>query len=175
MLFLTALGVVVALFGLPPAYLGPEKAREWLWQAAKPTPVPEKVPTVNESISKPNDGSAVGGQLRYVGGNWISCPGNLYIFNQSGSHIDIYTDLPKEGQIKIGSGMVTQTGEIYATAQSPRDKRWAEITLRLSKDGQSLEGTFSGSAPHEKNFPLLLSREGQDKKVCSQPTAAFSS
>lgn len=174
---LTLLGVIAAWLNLPPGYLAMPEFRRIVGLApaiaggedqaktkpSRPEPpsrtvTPSSTPH-NVSGSGERGGERPANELPYVGGFWRSHSrfGFTYIFTQSGSHFDIYQDDPVLGQVKIGSGAVTGSG-VDATLQTIKEKRWVELKLQLSADGKTLEGTFSGSAQQEKNFPLTLSR-----------------
>lgn len=170
----TKLGIALALLSaigawlaLPPGYLGVPEFREWIGLTRESVPVdngdksnPGKIrdSVLPPSRKQPDEGSTKPHTLPYIGGFWVSHsdPGYNYVFSQDGDHFDIYVDLP-HGQAKIGSGRIHGTA-VIATVRTVVEKRWAEVELQLSQDGQELSGHFSGVAQQEKNLPLRLTR-----------------
>jgi hypothetical protein len=164
---LALLSAIGAWLALPPGYLGVPEFREWIGLTRESVPLkradksnPGKIrdSAVPPSSKRPDEGSREKSTLPYIGGFWVSHsdPGYNYVFSQDGDRFDIYVDLP-QGQAKIGSGRIHGTA-VVATVRTVVEKRWAEIELQLSQDGQQLSGHFSGVARQEKNLPLRLTR-----------------
>jgi hypothetical protein len=142
--------------GLPPAVSGPSNAAsssEGGASRATISPIvdarPESRPTGEGDLAP----------LPYISGLWRSSSrfGHTYIITQTGNSFEIYQDDPEAGHVKIGSGRVMKD-RVTATVRTIKERRLAMVSLQLSADGQTLEGSFSGTAPQEKDFALKLWR-----------------
>jgi hypothetical protein len=171
-LVFTMLSALGGWLALPPGYLSIPEFRRFVGLAPA-TPGPSHAtPSAGNSNSgttaspvvqgkpearPPDEGNSA--QLPYIGGVWRSSSrfAHTYIFAQTGNSFEIYQDDPKAGHVKIGSGRVMKNG-VTATVRTIKEQRLAMVSLQLSADGQTLEGSFSGTAPQEKDFALKLSR-----------------
>ena len=122
--------------GLPPS-------NQWTTPTPTPTPRPSPVQTpqvVSTPLPavKPN-----------VCGRWKSVSSQkIYDFVCQGQRFEI-RELNGEGQNNTGSGSVSQDGEIQAALLIAKKDRTAHLRLRLSNDGQRLDGSWYGNDPRE--------------------------
>lgn len=170
-LALAVFGVTAAWLAMPSGWFTPE-IRDYIFRWWQETPVVEGPPPRPGPVAVPSplDSGQVVTQPPpkrdkadsespgYVAGIWRSNSrsGITYVIQQNGNLIDIYQDHPTKGQVKIGSGVVGPGG-VKATIRTIKENRAADLTLRLSDDGQTLSGTFIGAAPQEFG-PVSLSR-----------------
>jgi hypothetical protein len=109
-----------------------------------PTPTPRAVQTP-EAISTP-----IPVARPTVCGRWRSVQSQKnYDFVCQGQSSFQIRELNGQGQNNTGSGSVGQNGEIQAELLIAKKDRTAHLRLRLSSDGQRLDGTWYGDDAHE--------------------------
>lgn len=150
MLLATLAGAGVQVLLVPPAwwpiFWPPNQGQnERTAQAQTQTPPQQShpAPVVDQTtVQKPPQQNVCGvwlsatSQKRY---NFV-CLGN--------DSIEIY-EVTSQGTNKNGSGRLTGEGGVEASILSSPKNRWAHLKLRLSADGQRLQGSWRGDDPRE--------------------------
>lgn len=96
----------------------------------------------------------------YVGGLWqYDLNGKICLIEQQGDQLKFFIDDPEKGQVQIGSGVITQD-RVKATILVRTKGRRVSLDLRLSENGEKLEGKYIGADPKEE-ATVSLSKQAQ--------------
>lgn len=152
MLLVTILAAVAQLLVLPPTWLTFWASNPSIQNPVGPTSA-EAQPTVSSPPSHavatlPSGRDALTSKL--VCAEWLSeSSGRRYNFIcQDQTSFDIYEN--RGGLLtKVGSGRLVEDGSLEADIRVAEKDRLAHLRLRLSSDGQKIEGSFHGDDPRE--------------------------
>jgi len=64
---------------------------------------------------------------------------------------EIY-EISDQGLTKVGTGKIIDDGNLEADFHVLKKKRWAHLQLKLSPDGQKMEGPYHGSDSGEHGW-----------------------
>jgi hypothetical protein len=143
--FYAAVTILTALIGLGiQALLVPPAWWPIFWPPAS-GPAPQSSPTPATSPS-----AAPVPRQQNVCGVWLSTTSQKrYDFICQGQAAFEVYEVTAQGLNKIGSGRLTEDGNVEASLFiSPKNRR-AYLNLKLSSDGRKLEGTWKGDDPRE--------------------------
>lgn len=104
--------------------------------AASPIPNPPATP--------PPATTSVNGQN--ICGVWLSETSHKqydFVCKEQGS-VEIY-EISNQGLTRVGAGKITEAGNLEADFHVQTKNRWARLQLKLSPDGQTMEGSYHGS------------------------------
>lgn len=70
-----------------------------------------------------------------------------FVCKEHGS-VEIY-EISNQGLARVGAGKITEAGNLEADFHVQTKNRWARLQLKLSPDGQTMEGSYHGTDPRE--------------------------
>lgn len=155
MLLATFVGAGVQVLLVPPAwwpiFRPPNQGQNERTAQGPTSQEPEQVPPQQSSpmpVVKQPAGQTSPQQK--VCGVWLSTTSQKrYNFVcQGNDSFEIY-EVTSQGANKNGSGKLTGDGNVEASLLASPKNRWAHMKLRLSDDGQRLQGSWRGDDPRE--------------------------